>query len=85
MLLQKRNIHWRTMIMIGQLNLSGGLTIMLLNWYFMLGYKIGTILPVLSGNFYQGFLTGLSGAAIGISIVFNIQGLLKWRKETKIA
>lgn len=85
MLLGNRDLHWRTMIMIGQLSFTAGFTLMLLNWYFMLGDKIGVLLPVLSGSFYQGFLAGLSAVAVGVSIVFNVKGLLKRRQEMDVA
>jgi len=32
-------------------------------------------------DFWQGFVAGLSGALIGLSIVFNLGGLSLWRKR----
>ena len=33
-------------------------------------------------DFWQGFVAGLSGLLIGISIVFNVCGLVLWRRHT---
>lgn len=30
-------------------------------------------------DFWQGFVAGLSGVLIGLSIVFNVRGLMLWR------
>ena len=32
-------------------------------------------------DFGQGFIAGLSGLLIALSIVFNLRGLMLWRKE----
>jgi len=32
-------------------------------------------------DFWQGFVAGLSGALIGLSIVFNVRGLMLRRKK----
>lgn len=32
-------------------------------------------------DFGQGFIAGLSGLLIGVSIVFNLWGLVRWRRE----
>jgi hypothetical protein len=31
-------------------------------------------------DFWQGFVAGLSGTLIGLSIVFNMRGLVLWRR-----
>jgi len=32
-------------------------------------------------SFWQGFVAGLSGVLIGLSIVFNTRGLVLWRRR----
>jgi len=34
-----------------------------------------------STDFWQGFIAGLSGVLIGLSIVFNVRGLVLWRSQ----
>lgn len=34
-----------------------------------------------STDFWQGFIAGLSSVLIGLSIVFNIRGLVLWRSR----
>ena len=34
-----------------------------------------------STDFWQGFVAGLSGVLIGLSIVFNVRGLMLWRSR----
>ena len=33
------------------------------------------------GDFWQGFVAGISGVLIGLSIVLNLRGLTLWRRE----
>jgi len=35
-------------------------------------------------DFWQGFVAGLSGMLIGLSIVFNLRGLMLWRRGDDI-
>jgi hypothetical protein len=32
-------------------------------------------------DFWQGFVAGISGLLIGLSIVFNLRGLMLWRNQ----
>jgi len=32
-------------------------------------------------DFWQGFIAGLTGVLFGVSIVFNLRGLLLWRRQ----
>jgi ABC-type proline/glycine betaine transport system permease subunit len=61
--------------------------LLLASMYFKSGFgiEVHSPVPFLSDNFVKGILTGLSGVMIGISVVFNIKGMieLKKRKHTK--
>jgi len=60
--------------------------LLLASMYSGLSFAIEIHSPVsfLSDSFVKGFLTGFSGAMLGLSVVFNIQGMVKLRKEREM-
>ncbi len=67
MLLRNRNMKPTTMIGIGQLCLVFGL--------------LGQYVVFPPSAFWQGFVYGLSTVAIGVSIVFNVRGMVLHRRQ----
>jgi hypothetical protein len=67
MLLAKRLTHPNHWIAAGQLSLVAGIALQRF------------LHP--PADFWQGFVAGLSGVLIGLSIVLNLRGLTLWRRE----
>ncbi len=66
MLLRNRVNDYRTLLAIGQLSLVAGL--------------VGQRFIHPAGDFWQGFVMGFCGVLIGVSIICNTCGLVRWRR-----
>ena len=75
-----KNKNYHSLIGIGQILMVLGLL-----GFLFLFYQGGQIFQYVfqktNSDFFRGFFTGLSGALLGASVVFNISGIKKYRNS----
>ena len=74
-----RNKNYRRLIAMGQILMVLGV----LGFLFVFvqnGRFFHSIFHKSNPDFFRGFFTGLSGTMLGASLVFNLTGILKYRK-----